>query len=304
MGNYRERERSIVTSLVVDFILLLPDVVAALLANSLVMMADVLKCINELLATFLSWLAIRKVVRNKPYNFDYGLGKLENLTSIIVAWIMFLSLIIVLYSAFYRFRHPHGLHSAGATLGIALMLVGVCVNTWLWIKNYRVSRKEYSPIMESQWRLFRAKAVADLTVLLTLVLSVSLYNIVPWAIYIDPIGSLAIAGFLMFSIYHIIAHSVDDLLDRTLDESLQLVIIRDLAAFYEHYKAIHGVHSRRSGSNIYIEIFLEFDGDKKMNEVQEIINMIKSGIEHHIKGSFITIVPATAPVQGHGNTCS
>jgi len=301
MANYRERERSIVTSLAVDFILLLPDVVAAVLAQSLVMMADVLKCVNELLATFLSWLAIRKVVRNKPYHFDYGLGKLENLTSIIVAWIMFLSLLIVLYSAFYRFRHPHELHAIGATLGIALMLMGVCANTWLWIKNYRVSRKEYSPIMESQWRLFRAKAVADLTVLLTLVLSVSLHHVVPWAVYIDPVGSLVIAGFLMFSIYHMIAHSVDDLLDRTLDESLQLVIIRDLAAFFEHYKAIHGVHSRRSGSNIYIEIFLEFDGDKKMNEVQEIINMIKTGIEHHIKGSFITIVPATAPARRHSD---
>ena len=299
MANYRERERSVLTSLVVDFILLLPDVVAAVLANSLVMMADVLKCINEILATFLSWLAIRKVVRNKPYHFDYGLGKLENLTSIIVAWIMFLSLIIVLYSAFYRLRHPYEMHDIGAVLGIALMLLGVCVNTWLWIKNYRVSRMEYSPIMESQWRLFRTKAMADFTVLMTLVLSISLRNVVHWAIYIDPIGSLFIAGFLMFSIYHIIAHSVDDLLDRTLDESLQLVIVRDLAAFFDHYKAIHGVHSRRSGSSIYIEIFLEFDGDKKMNEVQEIINMIKSGLENHIKGSFITIIPTTAPVQRH-----
>lgn len=304
MTNYREREKSILTSLVVDFILLLPDIVAAVLANSLVMMADVLKCLNELLATFLSWIALRKVVRNKPYHFDYGLGKLENLTGIIVAWIMFLSLIIVLYSAFYRFRHPHELHPTGVALGIVLMLAGVCINTWLWIKNYRVARKEYSPIMESQWRLFRAKAVADFTVLMTLVLSAGLQNVVHWAVYIDPIGSLAIAGFLLFSIYHMIAHSVDDLLDRTLDESLQLVIVRDLTAFFEHYKAIHGVHSRRSGSNIYIEIFLEFDGDKKMNEVQEIFNMIKAGIEHHIKGSFITIVPATAPVKRHGDIYS
>lgn len=301
MANYRERERSVLTSLVVDFILLLPDVVAAVLAHSLVMMADVLKCINEILATFLSWLAIHKVGRSKSYHFDYGLGKLENLTSIIVAWIMFLSLIIVLSSAFYRFRHPHELHTVGVILGIVLMLAGVCANTWLWIKNLRVARKEYSPIMESQWRLFRAKAVADFIVLTTLVLSISLRQVVHWAIYIDPIGSLAIAGFLLFSIYHMIAHSVDDLLDRTLDESLQMVIIRDLAAFFDHYKAIHGVHSRRSGSNIYIEIFLEFDGDKKMNEVQEIINMIKTGLEHHIKGSFITIVPATAPVQRHGD---
>lgn len=47
MANYRERERSIVINLVVDFILLLPDIVAAVMANSLTMMADVLKCVNE-----------------------------------------------------------------------------------------------------------------------------------------------------------------------------------------------------------------------------------------------------------------
>lgn len=52
------------------------------------------------------------------------------------------------------------------------------------------------------------------------------------------------------------------------------------------------------------EIFLEFDGDKKMNEVQEIINMIKSGLEHHIKGSFITIVLATTPVRRHDDIYS
>ncbi len=296
MANYRERERSVGTSLLVDFLLLLPDLVAAILSHSLTMVADVLKCANELVATLLSWLVLRKVGRGKPYYFDYGLGKLENLTGIIVAWLMFLSLIVVLFSAVARFREPHQLNAAGVYLGIFFMLVGGGANIWLWIKNYRVARKEHSPVMESQWRLFRAKAVADITVLLTLVLSAALRRF-PWAVYIDPCGSLAIAGFLMFSIYHVIAHSVYDLLDRTLDESLQLVIVKDLGAFYAHYKAIHGVHSRRSGSNIYIEIFLEFDGDRKMNEVQAVINLIKTGIEQHIKGSFVTVVPATAPVR-------
>jgi cation diffusion facilitator family transporter len=295
MANYRERERSIGTSLLVDFVLLLPDIAAAVIANSLTMWADVLKCANELLATFLSWMALRKVRSGKSYYFDYGLGKLENLTSIVVAWLMFLSLIIVLHNAIDRFRDPHEMHAGGVYLGIFLMTIGVCANSWLWIKNYRISRKEHSPIMESQWRLFRAKTVADLSVLLTLALSIFLQRYA-WSVYIDPCGSLAIAGFLLFSIYHIIANSVSDLLDRTLDESLQMVIIKDLAAFYDHYKAIHGVHSRRSGSNIYIEIFLEFDGEKKMSEVQEIINRIKSGIEQHIKGSFVTVAPASAPV--------
>lgn len=298
MANYRERERSVGTSLLVDFILLMPDLVAAVLSHSLTLMADVIKCANELLATLLSWLALRKVSRGKPYYFDYGLGKLENLTSIVVAGLMFLSLILVLYSAVERFREPHEMALTGLKLGIFFMMVGGGANVWLWIKNYRVSRKEHSPIMESQWRLFRAKSVADMTVLVTLLLSLGLRRFT-WSVYIDPCGSLAIAGFLIFSIYHVVAHSVYDLLDRTLDESVQLVIVRDLASFYDHYKALHGVHSRRSGSNIYIEIFLEFEGSKKMHEVQDVIDMIKAALEQHIKGSFVAIIPSRKSVRRH-----
>lgn len=296
MTNYRERERSVGVSLLVDFVLLMPDLVAAVLSQSLTLLADVLKCANELVATLLSWLALRKIGRGKPYYFDYGLGKLENLTSIVVAALMFLSLIFVLYSAVLRLHAPHEMNKLGVMLGIGFMLIGGGANIWLWIKNRRVARQSHSPIMESQWRLFRAKAVADLTVLATLVLSVALGRY-RWAIYIDPCGSLAIAGFLAFSIYHVVAHSVYDLLDRTLDESLQLVIVKDLHAFYDHYKALHGVHSRRSGSNIYVEIFLEFDGDKRMSEVQDAINRIQSGIEQHIKGSFVSVIPSTKPVR-------
>ncbi len=296
MSSYREREKSVGLSLLVDFLLLLPDLVAAVLSHSLTLMADALKCANELVATFLSWLALRRIGRGKSHYFDYGLGKLENLTSIVVAWLMFLSLVFVLYSALHHLREPRAMHQGGVLLGVLFMTIGCGANVWLWIKNRRLARKAHSPIMESQWRLFRAKAVADATVLATLLLSLALRRHA-WHVYIDPCGSLVIAGFLLFSIYHVVAQSVNDLLDRTLDESLQMIIVKDLAAFYDHYKALHGVHSRRSGSNIYIEIFLEFEGDKRMNEVQEIINRIQAAIQEHIKGSFVAVIPANRPVR-------
>ena len=53
ISDYRERERSVLVSLIIDFILFLPDIVAAVLANSVTMLADVLKCGSELTATFL-----------------------------------------------------------------------------------------------------------------------------------------------------------------------------------------------------------------------------------------------------------
>jgi ferrous-iron efflux pump FieF len=293
---HKEKERSLFHSLLVDFVLFLPDVVAAILANSIIMLADVLKCATELISTFLAWIAIRKISKGSKAYYDYGFGKLENLTGIVVAGIMFICFVIVAVSAILRIRTPESVHAGGAGLGVVLMFFGMCANTTLWVKNYRVAKKEHSPIMESQWRLFRAKAIADTVVFISLVLSLSLSKY-PWSHYIDPFGSFIIAGFLLFSIYSVISDSVYDLLDKTLEESIQLIIINKLVAFFDEYKEIHGIRSRRSGNNIFIEIFLEFHGQRKMSDVQRVINEMKASMEGTIKGSFVTIVPSTQRVS-------
>ena len=279
-------------SLIADFLLFIPDIVAAVMANSITLWADVLKCGNELLATFLSWLALRMVRRGRKIRFDYGLGKLENVTGVVVAGAMFFSLFIVLYSAIARLRHPMEMHPGGVWLAMILMTIGVIANTSLWIKNYRVGRRQFSPIIESQWRMFRTKAFSDLIVLAALSLSVIL-RAQAWAIYIDPAASLLIAGFILHAIWGMLSNSFYDLLDRTLDESLQLVIVKELAANFDHYKEIHGIRSRRSGSHVYVDLLLEFDGDKKMAEVQAIINRMETALEEKIPGCHVLIAPTT-----------
>ncbi|MDD5678015.1 MAG: cation diffusion facilitator family transporter [Kiritimatiellae bacterium] len=292
MTIHHDKEKSVFISLVTDFLLFIPDVVAALMANSITLWADVLKCGNELLATFLSWLALRMVRRSRKVRFDYGLGKLENITGVIVAGAMFISLFIVLHSAFERLRHPMDMHPGGVWLAIFLMTVGVIANTTLWIKNYQVGRQQFSPIIEAQWRMFRTKAFSDLIVLLALILSMTLRT-QTWAIYIDPAASLFIGGFILHSIWGMLSNSFYDLLDRTLDESLQLVIVKELTTYFDHYKEIHGIRSRRSGSHIYVDLMLEFEGDKKMAEVQEIINRMETALERSIPGCHVLIAPTT-----------
>ena len=292
MTTHSDKEKSVLLSLVTDFLLFIPDVVAAVMANSITLWADVLKCGNELLATFLSWLALRMVRRGRKIRFDYGLGKLENVTGVIVAGAMFISLFIVLYSAIERLRHPMDMHPGGVWLAMILMTVGAIANTSLWIKNYRVGRRQFSPIIEAQWRMFRTKAFSDLIVLAALVLSMTL-RAQAWAIYIDPAASFLIAGFILHSIWGMLANSFYDLLDRTLDESLQLLIVKELATHFDHYKEIHGIRSRRSGSHVYVDLMLEFDGDKKMAEVQEIINRMETALERSIPGCHVLIAPTT-----------
>ena len=290
-----EKQRAVLMSLIIDFVLWLPDLLAAVLSMSIVLFADAVKCLNEILATFFSYLTIRKMAKGGVGTYDYGMGKFETVTSLITGGVMFVSLLLVFFVAMYRIVNPESIVHEGAYLGVFLMILGVCTNTYLWKRNYAVFKKDPSPIMDSQWRLFRTKAISDFSVLLSLVFSLTL-SAFAWSYYIDPVASFFIAGVLFFSGWRVISSSLPDLLDKTLDEELQMVIVQHLAAFFNDYAALHGVRSRRSGNAVYIEIFLEFEGEKKMAEVQQTIDRIKASLESQIPKSRVSVVPTSTDV--------
>jgi cation diffusion facilitator family transporter len=291
------KQRTVFFSLCFDIFLWIPEIVAVILSGSVTMFADVLKCGNEILATFIALLILMRMRRSAQFSYDYGMGKFETITRTITGAVMLISLGIIFIATFHRIFNPEPLQPEGAFIGIPLMLVSGIADTYLWRKNYRIAQHDPSPVMESQWRLRRAKAFSDICVLLSLVLSFALVKYV-WAVYIDPTVSFIIIGFLLVAGYRELSSSLPDLFDRTLEEELQLVILGELSSGFHQYQEFHGVRSRRSGSSIYIEIFLGFDRDRAMGEVQDFIDSLKRSLEKRIPGSIVWIVPTTETSPG------
>lgn len=86
------------------------------------------------------------------------------------------------------------------------------------------------------------------------------------------------------------------------DEALQTEILRELSAHFDEYADFHAVRLRRDESKLYIEIFLEFDPEQKMRQVQRSINKIKRQLETKIKNSEVLIIPTMH--EGAGVTCN
>ncbi len=284
------KQKTVAYSLGFDILLWVPEILAFVLSGSITLFADVMKCGNEILATFFALLILIRMRRGDRFCYDYGMGKFETSTRIITGVVMVISILIITYSALTRLLNPEPVGLQGAMIAIPLMLVTAIVDTYLWQKNYRVSLHDPSPIMESQWRLRRAKAFADVSVLLALVLSFWLGHHA-LAVYIDPAASFIIIGFLILAGYREISSSLPDIFDKTLEEELQIVILRHLTTSYDKYQDFHGVRSRRSGSRIYIEIFLGFDPDQKMGDVQDFIDSLKQSLEAEIAGSEVFVIP-------------
>jgi ferrous-iron efflux pump FieF len=276
------------SGVIAGFIDVLVTVSAFAVASSSVLLADSLKTLLEFVAVFLAWLAMRRIEEGANHKFNYGVGKLENLSSLIIGVLMLVCLMIIAGNAVMHILNPQGISGPGVWISMAVQIVYGIVNGRFYLKNKRAAKEHASPLLDSQASLFFTKAFGNAFILMSLVSSLLLAEY-SWSHYIDPVASLIIATSILVGAMGIFSSSVFDLLDKSLEESDQIIIMRELALRFDDFEALHGIRSRRAGSHAFIEIYLEFSPDKKISEVQPVVDDLRASLEKSVKGARVTI---------------
>ena len=273
-------------------------IAAVMTSNSVAVIADLFASTFEWIAILLSWMTLRRLTRKSTFTFDYGYGKLENLVSLVIAVIIFLSLGIVAFNAIGRFREPEAIQGFGVWLTLVAHILYLGINGVLCYRTHLSIKVEPSTLLEAQRRLFGMKAFCNICMTVTLIVGLA-FSENHLAMYFDPAMSLLIGASMFICAYRIVGQNLGALLDHTLEENAQMVIVKELANVFDEYVALHGVRSRRSGNKVFVELFLEFGPERPMGEVQALINRIKEKLERKIPFSEVCIVPSTAkPYQG------
>ncbi len=194
----KQKERTLRAAWMISLSAPVATAAAYYLGRSTVQLADFFRRSSELVALFLAWWIFRKT-HVQPSTAREQV-RLENLCSLLIASVMLLSCALIAYNSYLRFIEPAPL---GTVLpGLVVPLGGLAVNGWFWRKGSLLARQESTPVVESQWRLCRAKAVLDLCVLSTLICTLALGPGLQ-SRYIDLAGAAAIGVFLIVSAYQI-----------------------------------------------------------------------------------------------------
>lgn len=262
---------------------------ALLAAQSSVLLADFLKTALEFVAVLLAWLAMRHLARGAGEAYDYGIGKLENLSSLIVAALMGLVFIVIAVNAVRGLLSPSHVGGIGVAISLVAQVVFGSINGWLWRRCKLAAQAEDSPLMASQAKLFFTKLFGNVFIFGSLSLSLLLADH-GWSVYIDPIASLVIAGSILISAVGVFSSSVYDLLDGTLEEKDKLDIMRELVLHFHRYDQLYGVRSRRAGNRVFIDIHVGFDADRRLGDVEQDIAAIRAGVMRHFKNACVTVV--------------
>lgn len=263
---------------------------AAYFSNSLTILSDLFKEGADFISVLAALITVRLVSRNPDEKFSYGIGKLENLVSIGIALLMLASACFILFQAVGHFKHPEQSH--GTLPGIIIFSFSAIFGFRMWLRNRDLLKEHHSAIVASQARLWLSKTWLDAMMASVLILALY-FGDYHWSYYLDPLASLAGVGFLVHGAWEVSTSSVHDLLDASLEEASQLIIMRKLVEHFDDYESVHKIRTRRSGSHIYIEVFLGFNSDLTMGQVQKKIDRLSIAIKEAFVGAEVSIVASS-----------
>jgi divalent metal cation (Fe/Co/Zn/Cd) transporter len=189
------REKTLLVAFLLSAWAPLTTGIAVVISRSTTQVADFIRRTAELVALFVSWQVFRYLQRNDKLD-TASRARVERIAGISVGVALGCSGIVMLGLAISRISsfEPGG----NVYLGLGIAVLGLITNTWFWRRYTSMTREHFNPVIETQIQLYRAKAFVDICVI-TALSAVAINPLHPATRYIDVLGSVAVAVYLLWS---------------------------------------------------------------------------------------------------------
>ena len=166
--------------------------------------ADFVRRSSELLAIIMAFVTYKITTKDGQEDLVKK-QKIERFSNLFVGAMMCLGGSIMLILAFAAENEDKG----NVIPGLSIAVMGVIANTIFWRKYTKLNKAEPNPILAVQARLYRAKSLVDGCVTIAL-LAVAIAPESVFSYYLDMIGSVIVAGYLIFCGVQTIRERMED----------------------------------------------------------------------------------------------
>ena len=253
------------------------------ITGSISVWASVLDSTMDIFASAINYFAVRAASRPADEDHSYGHGKAESLAGLFQSLVIAASGGVLIYESIRRIISPNP--TASEWVGILTMIVAVLVSVALVARLRGVARETESPALQADATHYVTDIYSNASALLALVI----VGLTPYQVA-DPIISLAIACYILWSAISVGRDSVDVLMDRR----LPLQVDEQVAEVVERYRdqgvlGFHDLKTRRSGSQKFIDLHLEVVRDMRLQEAHDVSVRVLRAIEAEIPRARVQI---------------
>ena len=247
--------------------------VSAILSRTILVFVDLLDSLGNLLRTATVAILSQKLSKDLRFEYNYGVGKIEAIASLLCDGIVFFGLLITLGLSVYSIIFPEQPRDLVIAV-VGLKVINVSFDTAFFVEQRKIIKTHCSAISETNYAASLSALLFDSFTLVSLLVMWLLRNN-PVGGYICPVVSIFLAIYLMLGCVKRTKQALNELTDKTLPEKEQMEILRVLTRFYSSYAQVHSVNSHKSGNFIKIDLHLSFEKNTSCEQIVTLKNQLQ-----------------------------
>ncbi len=277
-----KKYRTALLSISVSLALIIIKVIFGILTNSISILASAVDSLLDIIASSVNFYSIRKAEKPADHDHKFGHGKAEGLAGLFQTFIIGSSALYLVYLSIVRLVKGGSLVSLD--WGIVVIALSIVVS-FLLARHIRKVAEETGSIVLSADSLhykFDVYTNGGIVAGLIAIKLTGLHNI-------DPIISIVIAIFIIWSSKDLVVESVDILMDKELPPDTVKEIETIIMRYNPSVKSYHKLRTRNAGSIKFVEFHVVMDHTLTFVKSHEIAEQIVEDIKERIGNSEVTV---------------
>ncbi|MBP1531884.1 MAG: cation diffusion facilitator family transporter [Alphaproteobacteria bacterium] len=243
---------------------------AAFMTGSLSILSSTIDSLADAVSSLMTLAAVNYADKPLTREHRFGYGKIETVSALVQAAFISGSAGFILFDGIYRFMNPTKLSET--SVGIYIMLVSLVITTMLIALQKYVINRVRSQAIKADNAHYKVDLITNGGVLLSM-LAVHYWH---WD-WCDIVAALLISAYLLYSAGLIAKEALDEITDKEAGEDIRQKIVQQVLNV-DGVKGYHDLRTRLSGSSLFIEIHLEFDGTLTLYETHELSDIAEQKI--------------------------
>lgn len=287
-SGYTEQKKLSAVQLLAEVPTLVETLLSAVFSGALLLYVDLLDSLGYIIRYALIILLSKKLSKNLQFEYNYGIGKIEAISSLlcdgIVLFGMFLTFCISVYSIFFPSK-PSDL-----LIGVAgFKLYDIIWDLAFFVKQRKILKNHQSSVIETNYAAALGALLFDIIAFVSL-MAMWLLRSNPVGGYISPVVSIFAVAYLTIGCIKRIKAALNELTDKTLPEEQQMKILNILTKHYSSYSQFHSIDSRKSGEVARVDIHLSFEEGTRVEEVANLQKKMQEELDSQLGDCVVNIL--------------
>ncbi|MGB7405289.1 MAG: cation diffusion facilitator family transporter, partial [Pacificimonas sp.] len=277
--------RAATASVSVALILLLAKLWAVAASGSVALLASLADTGLDLLASLVTFVAVRVAAEPADEEHRFGHGKAEAIAALFQTMLIGISALLISWQAILRFAEPRPVQAPEAGIGVSVFAIVLTIA--LVAYQSHVAKRTKSVAIAAD----RLHYVSDLALNVAVIVAIGLAAL--GLTGADPIFGLGIALWLAWGAWKSARRSIDMLMDREWPE-LKRQQLLNMVAMMPDVDGIHELRTRRAGDRDFVQFHMWVDPDLTVEEAHRIVDRVEMAVLTAYPGTelFIHVDPS------------